>query len=292
VTDPLRTDDRVAGYARLLVPAVAIVLVAVALNASWHAIQGALRQLDAPGELVVALPAVLEPAALIYAWVAIDRRRTGRDVGAVRWLLIAALALAAVYNVASALPLAVLVPVGSAGRMVALAVSAALAPLTVVSVGHTALEEYAAWRASRRSLVDDVHVALEADAQQALTGRLRTEFAAEVHAAVLTRLRAEMTARLGVGVPDSSVDALPDRAMSGGGQVTVTRTESLSATVPLDRLPDQARPVVERHLSAGGDVTDPRLTAAVVDACGVTDRTARRYLAPLRHASNGDHTDA
>jgi hypothetical protein len=284
VTDPLRTDDRVTGYARLLVPTVAVVLVAVALNASWHAIQGALRQMDAPGELVVALPAVLEPAALIYAWVAIDRRRTGRDVGAVRWLLIAALALAAVYNVASALPLDVLMPVGSVGRMVALALSAALAPLTVVSAGHTALEEYAAWRASRRSLVDDVHAALEADAQQALTGRLRAEFAAEVHAAVLARLRSEMTARLGVGAPDSSADALPDRAMSGGGQVTVTRTESLSATVPLDRLPDQARPVVERHLSAGGDVTDPRLTAAVVDACGVTDRTARRYLAPLRHA--------
>jgi hypothetical protein len=283
------TADRVTGYARLVVPAVAVALVAIALNASWHAIQATLRQLGAPGELVVALPAVLEPAALIYAWVTIDRRRTGRDTTAVRWLL------------GAALTLDVLVPAGSVGRMVALAVSAAVAPLTVVSVGHTALEEYAAWRAARRSLTDDVHAALEAEAQQALSGQLRDEFAAEVHAAVLTRLRAEMADRLGVtaGQPELSAevsadkppDVQPDIPRSDGGQVTVTRTASLSATVPLDVVPDQARPVVEQHMSDGGDVTDPRLTAAVVDACGVTDRTARRYLAPLRQAiaANGHH---
>jgi hypothetical protein len=269
---------------------VAVVLVAVALNASWHAIQGTLRQLGAPSELVLALPAVLEPAALIYAWVTIDRRRTRRDVGAVRWLLAATLMLAAVYNVASALPLDALLPIGSAGRMIALAVSAALAPLTVVSVGHTALEEYAAWRASRRSLVDDVHAALETEAQQALTGQLRTEFAPEVRAAVLARLRADMAQRLGVPALDRlAVSA--DTAPSGSGHVTVTRTASLSATVPLERVPDRARPVVERHVSGGGDVTDPRLTAAVMDACGVTDRTARRYLAPLRQALSGNDTD-
>jgi hypothetical protein len=305
VTDPRLTGSRVAGYARLVVPAVALVLVAIALNASWHAIQATLRELGAPGELVVALPAVLEPAALIYAWVTIDRRRTGRDTSGVRWLLGAALTLAAAYNVASALPLDVLVPAGSVGRMVALAVSAAVAPLTVVSVGHTALEEYAAWRAARRSLTDDVHAALEAEAQQALSGQLRTEFAAEVHAAVLTRLRAEMADRLGVNTrppelsagvsvdtsPNMALDVPPDTVRSGGGQVTVTRTASLSATVPLDVVPDQARPVVEQHMSDGGDVTDPRLTAAVVEACGVTDRTARRYLAPLRQAiaANGQH---
>jgi hypothetical protein len=293
VTGAAFDGGRAVGYARLLVPAIAVVLVAVALNASWHAIQGTLRQLGAPGELILALPAVLEPAALIYAWVTIDRRRTGRDASAVRWLLAAALVLAAIYNVASALPLDVLLPDGSAGRMIALAVSAALAPLTVVSVGHTALEEYAAWRASRRSLVDDVHAALEADAQQALTGQLRAEFANEVHAAVLARLRAEMTSRLGVPARELAgvADAPTDSGLSSRGHVTVTRTASLSATVPLDRVPDQARPVVERHVAAGGDVTDPQLTVAVKDACGVTDRTARRYLAPLRHpgTDNGDH---
>jgi hypothetical protein len=289
MTNPT-SDGRVVGYARLLVPAVAVVLVAVALNASWHAIQGTLRQLGAPGELVLALPAVLEPAALIYAWVTIDRRRTGRDAGAVRWLLATTLMLAAVYNVASALPLDVLLPFGSAGRMVALAVSAALAPLTVVSVGHTALEEYAAWRASQRSLIDDVHAALEVEAHQALTGQLRTEFAPEVHAAVLARLRADMAQRLGMSASDRP--AVPaDTAASGSGHVTVTRTASLSATVPLQQVPDRARPVVERHVSSGGDVTDPRLTAAVMDACGVTDRTARRYLAPLRQALSGDGAD-
>jgi hypothetical protein len=265
--------------------------------------QSTLRQLGAPSELVLALPVVLEPAALIYAWVTIDRRRTGRDTGRVGWLLTVALVVAVVYNVASALPLDVLVPAGSAGRMTALAMSAALAPLTVVSVGHTALEEYAAWRASRRSLADDVHAALEAEAQQALTGQLRAEFASEVHAAVLTRLRAEMADRLGVTEPPGMSDVaelsgsdrrsdMPDNSRSGG-HVTVTRTASLSATVtvddlPLHELPDRARPVVARYVSAGGDVTDPRLTAAVVDACGVTDRTARRYLEPVRHAiTNG-----
>jgi hypothetical protein len=192
----------------LLVPAAALVLVTFALNASWHAIQNTLRGLEAPDELVLALPVILEPAALIYAWVTIDRARTGRDTTGVRRWLIAALVIAVAYNVASALPLDVLLPRESAGRMVALAVSAALAPLTVVMVGHTALEETAAWRASRRSMADDVHAALETEAQQALTGRLREEFAAEVHAAVLARLRAEMARRL--GTPDG-MDNAADR---------------------------------------------------------------------------------
>jgi hypothetical protein len=86
-------------------------------------------------------------------------------------------------------------------------------------------------------------------------------------------------------LPDTRVsDTSDESAASDESQVAVTRTVPLPTTAmtPLDRVPDRARPVIERYLSAGGDVNDPDLTAAIVDACAVTDRTARRYLAPLR----------
>jgi hypothetical protein len=40
--------------------------------------------------------------------------------------------------------------------------------------------------------------------------------------------------------------------------------------------------IVADHLDAGGHITDPQLTATVTDRLGVSDRTARRRLAPYR----------
>lgn len=279
VTAPA-SAGRVVGYARLLVPAVAVVLVGFALNASWHAMQGTLRQLGAPGELVLALPVVLEPAALIYAWVTIDRRRTGRDCGRVRVLLAVAMVVAVAYNVASALPPDVLLPAGSVGRMIVLAVSAALAPLTVVSVGHTALEEYAAWRAARRSLVDDVHAALEAEAQKALTGRLHAEFAPEVHAAVLDRLRTEMTARLGTTEPAAQPEQDCPPVLCGGEQ-----PRPLTAGSASDDGPPRAVSVLWERIAVEVAQLEARPTQqAIADRLGVSRASVQRAIAVNRDA--------
>lgn len=281
-----RIASLVAGYARLLVPAIAAVLVGFALNASWHAIQGTLRMLDAPAELVLALPVILEPAALVYAGVWIVRKRIGGEVRVVRALFFVSASVAVVYNVAVALPLDVLLPSGSVSRMVALGVSAALAPLTVITVGHTALEEWAEWRASRRSLVDDVHAALEAEAQKALGEQLRGEFAAEVRDRVLAQLRADMVDRLGLPTATRRRrKALPSQsqkssqlASHGNGH----RETPAKALVP----PDAAR-VVETYLAENSShsLGDSELVQRIVDECGVSRATAYRYRSKAKEAA-------
>ena len=188
----------ITAHGRLVVPFAVSMLVALMLRASWHQIQHALLMLDAPVLLVEGLPAALEPAALIYAGVWIVRARVGGDVHVVRALFFVTATVALAYNAASVLPLDVLLPAGSAGRMAVLAVSAVLAPLTTVSMGHTALGEWAEWRASRRSFIDDVHRELEAEARKVLAEQLAGEFREKVRERVLAQMRADMGDRLGL----------------------------------------------------------------------------------------------
>jgi hypothetical protein len=297
-TSPSRA---LASHARLLVPFVASVLVAFALNASWHAIQKTLRMLEAPGELVLALPVILEPAALIYAGVWLIRKRVGGEVRVVRALFFVLAAVAVVYNVAFALPLEQLLPPGSIARMAALAVSAALAPLTVITVGHTALEEWSLWRASRRNLVDDIHDMLEAKAQEVVAEALAGEFEAEVREKVLAQMRAGMKTRLGLEAPRSrrkrdrqvarpvvSVEGVsvnghkPD---GGDGQATPAL-----APVP-DGFVEQVRSeingdtadAVRAWVEAGNDVNDRKLTGHLRQSLdGISDRSASRYASKVR----------
>jgi hypothetical protein len=165
--------------------------------------------------------------------------------------------------------------------MVALALSAALAPLTVVSVGHTALEEYAAWRASRRSLVDDVHGALEAEAQEALTGRLRAEFAPEVHAAVLDRLRAEMTARLGTTEQPAEQGEQDCSPAVGSGE----QPRSLTAGSVGDDGPPRAVSVLWERIAVEVAGLGARPTQqTIADRLGVSRASVQRAIAAHRDA--------
>jgi hypothetical protein len=142
------------------------------------------------------------------------------------------------------------------------------------------LEEYAAWRASRRSLVDDVHAALEAEAQEALTGRLRAEFAPDVHAAVLDRLRAEMTARL--GTTEHAVQAEQDCSPAvGSGE----QPRPLTAGSVGDDGPPHAVSVLWERIAVEVSGLGARPTQqTIADRLGVSRASVQRAIAAHRDA--------
>lgn len=118
--------------------------------------------------------------------------------------------------------------------------------------------------------------------------RLRpTSTAAEEQAVGLhVPASATVTAHLAVADHQAGLRAddlhRPDRPA-----VTVTATPRSSRSLPAAPSADadsgvDTGEVVADHLDAGGRVTDPELTATVAARLGVSDRTARRRLAPFR----------
>lgn len=110
-----------------------------------------------------------------------------------------------------------------------------------------------------------------------------------LHSVSTTNSMAKDTATdLRVPTPDLDSPTEPDRPPTAVDRLPVTVTTTCpprpaQITLPADepRCPVTAT-IVAGHLDAGGQITDPALTATVAARLGVSERTARRRLAPYR----------